>query len=94
MTGAPACLWCGGPFQRHDGGKPQRFCSEACRIALHRAARQWALSELAAGRVTLAQLKEGSASNVYVGFNGGLGPEAIPTPGSPSSAPVGPSGLR
>jgi hypothetical protein len=93
MTGAPGCLWCAHAFQPHDGGKPQRFCSEACRIALHRAARQWALSELAAGRVTVAQLKECLASNVYVGYRGDAGSGAIRRAPDAPAAPAGPARL-
>lgn len=93
MTDAPACLWCGDPFGRHDGGQPQRFCSEACRMALHRAARQWALSELAVRRVSVAQLKEGLASNVYVGCRGDAGSGPVPAPDAPRAAPAGPARL-
>jgi hypothetical protein len=51
------CSWCSGPFTpRTTGGRPQRFCSERCRRASEKAMREWAQAELAAGRVTLAEL--------------------------------------
>jgi hypothetical protein len=52
------CAWCGKRFSpRSSGGRPQRFCRPACRRVCHEAARTWALAELAAGRLTVADLR-------------------------------------
>jgi hypothetical protein len=54
----PVCDWCSRPFTpRRTGGRPQRFCSERCRRASEKAMREWAQQELAAGRVTIAEIK-------------------------------------
>jgi len=39
-------------------------------MALHRAARLWALSQLDAGRVTVDRLSEALSGNVYVAHDG------------------------
>src|SRR5215472_16364576 len=54
------CPWCGRTFApRQTGGHDQQFCRPACRRALHAAARRWALTELAAGRLRLNAIKAG-----------------------------------
>ncbi len=55
-----ACLWCSSPYtaRRGHGGPDQRFCSSDCRMAMHRAARRWTMAEVAAGRVTVAELRK------------------------------------
>ena len=77
MRAGPTCEWCGEAYEPGGRGEPRRFCSDRCRAALHRAARRWALGELEAGRVTVAQLKEGLGKTVY-GCSRGLG---APGPG-------------
>lgn len=53
----PACLWCGKPYARRaTGGQPQKFCSSACRRACHTAARRWAVREIEAGRLSVANV--------------------------------------
>jgi hypothetical protein len=53
----PECLWCGGPYARRaTGGQPQKFCSSACRRACHTAARRWAVREIEAGRLSVANV--------------------------------------
>ena len=37
---APKCENCGKGFEPRKGGKPQRFCSEPCRMAFHAEARE------------------------------------------------------
>jgi hypothetical protein len=55
---APICPWCQRPFTpRCTGGKPQRFCRDACRRAFERELRAWARNQIAAGGVTPAQLQ-------------------------------------
>ncbi len=49
-----ACLWCRRAYARRaTGGKPQKFCSSACRRACHGAARRYAVLELEAGRLSV-----------------------------------------
>ena len=61
------CQWCHQEFERHrDGGSRQKFCSVECRTALRRAARRWALAELAASRVTLAEFKKASPTYTLI----------------------------
>jgi hypothetical protein len=58
MNGESICLWCKAPYTlRHAGGSPRRFCSPACRLALHGAARKWAVAEVEAGRLPTSALK-------------------------------------
>jgi hypothetical protein len=58
MSEALRCSWCDRPFRARDSrGRAQRFCQPSCRRAFHAAARAWALDELAAGRVTVADIK-------------------------------------
>jgi hypothetical protein len=53
------CCWCGRPFRaRQSGGKPQRFCRPACRRAFHAAARTWVLDVVAAGLLSVTDLKD------------------------------------
>ncbi len=52
------CAWCGMAFaQRGTGGKPQKFCSTRCRREMDAGLRAWAQDQLAAGRVTIAELQ-------------------------------------
>ncbi|MCZ6482746.1 MAG: hypothetical protein O6757_05835 [Alphaproteobacteria bacterium] len=53
------CLWCDTPFERRTtGGSPQRYCSTDCRVAFHLAARRWAEMAVAAGWLTVEELKD------------------------------------
>ncbi len=58
------CAWCGDTYEPGGRGSEQRFCGAACRAAFHRALRRWALGELAAGRVTVTQLRTVPADSV------------------------------
>lgn len=59
------CLWCGSAFKpRQSGGSVQRYCSTAHRIALHTAARKWAVREMEAGRLSVEAVS-GSAPAAY-----------------------------
>jgi hypothetical protein len=65
---AGACPWCGSDFEpRRDGGKAQRFCREACRRAFDAAGRRWVAGAIAAGTVTIADLRDGSAATRALG---------------------------
>jgi hypothetical protein len=77
------CDWCAGPVETGGRGSAKRFCSSACRAAFHRAARRWALGELAAGRVTVAQLRAVPGESVYAcsrGLAGSGGTEVAAHP--------------
>jgi hypothetical protein len=51
LQSALLCEQCREPFKPRKGGKPQRFCSEPCRMAFHSEARE-------ADKTTLASLRE------------------------------------
>jgi hypothetical protein len=73
------CSWCGHTFEIRRGGKRQRFCGEACRIAFHRGCRVWAMRAVDEGRLTMAEIKKASAAT-YTFL-----PEGKRPYGSPSS---------
>ena len=55
-----ACAWCGTVFEpRTDGGTAQRFCKPACRRAFDQASRAWVRQQVDAGRLSIADLREG-----------------------------------
>lgn len=88
---ANACVYCGKDFtERDSGGKRQRFCSSACRVAFHRGARAWALEQLEACRVTAAEFRragEAGALNAlpatYTLPPGAASPNSVPAPPIP-----------
>ena len=52
------CVWCGVPYTpRTNGGKPQRFCSEKCRVEFHRGCRLWAEQLVWSGELPVSALK-------------------------------------
>jgi hypothetical protein len=66
------CAWCDRPFTpRRTGGHDQRFCRLSCRRGFHATARQWTLSELAAGRLSLAAIKNGLPATRALAGSGG-----------------------
>ena len=70
MTTTPStCPWCGARFDRRaTGGKPQQFCSEACRRALDALGRAWIATALAAGQLSVEDLRNGpTATRAFVG---------------------------
>jgi hypothetical protein len=74
MNEGLSCVWCERLFRpRKNGGRSQRFCRPSCRRAFHAAARTWALDELAAGRVTVADLKNRLHCNAHVASRGRRG---------------------
>ena len=60
MSDPAACLWCGGSFEPHRGGSPQRFCGPECRAAFWTALRRWGDQAIADGVLTIAELKDGA----------------------------------
>ena len=63
----PVCLWCGKPFTARRGGSRQTFCCARHRIAFHSAARRWAEHAMAAGALTIAELRSGTLESVHAG---------------------------
>jgi hypothetical protein len=57
---SPACRWCQKLFKPQRGGSPKAFCGAACRSDFHTAARRWAERALIAGRLTIADLRNGT----------------------------------
>jgi hypothetical protein len=53
------CLWCRRPFEPRRGGSHQLFCRPTHRTEFHTAARIWAERAIAAGAVTIADLRNG-----------------------------------
>ena len=52
------CLWCDGPFPpRKRGGSKKRFCSDECRLDFHKACRIWAMKQVDAHLLPIADLK-------------------------------------
>lgn len=49
---APKCENCGNGFEPRKGGKPQRFCSEPCRMAFHAGVREAGKAVTEANRAT------------------------------------------
>jgi len=80
------CLWCECELeaQTQRRGSPQRFCDAGCRAAFHKAARQWAVREIEAGRVTVAEIKM-AAGKAYT---------LRPSPTRPDRLPHQPIGRR
>ena len=81
------CLWFGRAFTpRATGGSPAKFCSAAHRKAYHSAVRHWAEAEIAGGRLTVAQIRNGAACALATAA-------ASSTQGSPidDPAPIAPA---
>jgi len=86
-TNEGSCDWCGRAFLRHRGGKPQRFCSTRCRHDLDAAVRAYVARQLAAGQITIDDLK-GDQSNAHVARGADPGVE------TGDGVSVGAEGLR
>ena len=56
-AGGGTCLWCQHQFQLRRGGSRKRFCSAAHRSAFWSAARRWTDHAIAAGVLSLDQLR-------------------------------------
>jgi hypothetical protein len=55
------CLWCQKQFEPRRGGSPQRFCRSSCRMAFWSALRRWGERAVAAGVLSLDQIRNGAA---------------------------------
>jgi hypothetical protein len=54
---AVPCAWCGEPFGAAvRGDRRKLFCSTPCRMAFHKAARQWAEHQFFTGKVSAREL--------------------------------------
>lgn len=56
---SPLCLWCERPFRARRGGSPQRFCGAKCRTSFWSALRRWGERAIAAGLLTVADIRNG-----------------------------------
>ena len=57
------CQWCERPFQaRKIGAHDKVFCCSRCKDAYHTALRRWGQQALAAGRLSVDDLKAPAAS--------------------------------
>jgi len=54
-----ACLWCERSFEPRRGGSPQRFCGRGCRTAFWTGLRRWGERAVAAGILTIVDIKDG-----------------------------------
>ena len=84
------CLWCSRVFApRATGGSPAKFCSAAHRKAYHSAVRHWAEAEIAGGRLTVAQIRNGAACTLATAAASPAQGSAIedPAPVAPAERP-------
>ena len=59
-----ACIWCGTRYSpRSTGGKPQRFCSPACRRKMDAGLRAIGQQQLENGAITVADLQRALSAN-------------------------------
>jgi len=56
------CPWCRQAFQPRRGGSPQRFCRAGCRTAFWTALRWWGERAIAAGILTVADIRNSDAT--------------------------------
>jgi len=82
------CRWCGRACQLRRGGSPRVFCGPACRQQFHSAARRWAERAVAAGVLSLDQIRNGAPAACTL-----LPPGISPAPVDPARkpAPVAPA---
>jgi hypothetical protein len=75
QPGEAKCSWCGQDLQVRRGGSPQRFCSTEHRSLLWSNLRRWGARAVAAGILTIADIRNGH-------------PAACTLPGAPVSRPL------
>ena len=83
------CLWCERRFTAHRGGSPRSFCSSSCRTAFHTAARRWSEHAIAAGSLTISDIRNGISNGDGKACTlspGSISPAPVPEPQSPASA--------
>jgi len=74
QPGEAKCSWCGQELQLRRGGSPQRFCSTKHRSLFWSTLRRWGARAVAAGILTIADIRNGD-------------PAACTLPGAPISRP-------
>ncbi len=63
LTDLARCIWCRKPFRaKVIGAHPKKFCSSTCKDRFHTALRQWAQEAMAAGQLSVSDLKTAQAS--------------------------------
>jgi hypothetical protein len=87
---ATVCQWCEKPFRARRGGSPQRFCGARCRMMFWSALRRWGERAVAAGMLTIAEVRYGdpTACTLHPGRVSptpvnGEAPLLRPAPGAP-----------
>ncbi len=75
MTGETSTLypWCERPFRARRGGSPQRFCGSKCRATFWSALRRWGERAVAAGILTIAEIRNGDPTACTV-LQGAISP--------------------
>jgi hypothetical protein len=61
IRASTVCQWCEQPFRLRRGGSPQRFCGAGCRTAFWTALRRWGERAVAAGILTIDDIRNGHA---------------------------------
>jgi hypothetical protein len=64
------CLWCERPFRTRRGGSPKRFCSAAHRMAFWSALRRLGEKAIAAGILTVADVRDGDPATCTLHTSG------------------------
>jgi len=80
-----ACIWCDRPFRARRGGSPKRFCCPAHRMAFWSALRRWGERAVAAGILTVADIRNGDPAACAL-LPGSISPVSVPLAEKP--APV------
>jgi len=88
-----ACLWCARSFGPRRGGSPQRFCGARCRSAFWSALRRWGERAVAAGIVTIDDVRNGDGAACTL-VRGATSPALVGWVRSPHPAPVAPRGAN
>jgi hypothetical protein len=84
-----ACPWCRKAFAPRRGGTPQRFCCSSCREAFWSALRRWGECAVAAGVLSLDQIRSGAAEACTL-LPGGIPLDAADEAGKTGPVPVAP----
>src|SRR5262249_26493444 len=78
------CQWCERPIRARRGGSPQRFCGAGCRTAFWSALRRWGERAVAAGILTVGDIKNADPAACTL----------VPGCVSPAPQRLGPAALR
>ena len=85
----PRCLWCGRAFVARRGGSPQRFCRARCRTAFWSALRRWGERAVAAGILTIGDIRTGDPAPCTLLLKA-IPPKLVGRPSKRPSVPVAP----